>query len=133
MRDINGNRHNREGFGVRSIIPMGDEVTPRSRDIQGIIEIMGIMEITADKISKKMHLSADINMSIRFHKRANDSNAACCCCIVQRLFPILRGDMNIGYVPCGLNRTYAYLPSQVQTVYSKGERAFGAIRCGGCH
>ena len=58
---------------------MGDEVTPPSRDTQGIIEIM---ENTADKISKKMHLIADINRSIRIHKRANDSDAACCCCVV---------------------------------------------------
>ena len=119
-RDIYGNRHNREGYGIRSIIPMGDEVTPRSRDIQGIIEIIGIMENTADKMSKQMHLIADIKRSIRIHKCADDSDAACCCCMVQRLFPILRGDQNVGYVTCGLNRTYAYLPRQVQTIYSTG-------------
>ena len=88
-RDINGNRHNREGYSIRSIIPMGDEGKPCSRDIQGIIRIIEIIENTADRMSKKTHLIADINRSIRFHKRANDPDAACCCCMVQRLFPIL--------------------------------------------
>ena len=85
-RDINGNRHNREGYDIRSIIPVGDEVTPRSRNIQGTIRII---ENKADKMSKQLHLIADTNRSIRIHKCANDSDTACCCCVVQRLFPIL--------------------------------------------
>ena len=83
---------------------MGDDVTPRSRDIQGIIEIVGIMENTADKMSEKMHLIADVNRSVCIHKCANDSDAACCCCcVVQRLFPILLGHENIRDNNCGLN------------------------------
>ena len=64
------------------MIPMGDDVTPRSRDIQGIIGITQITENTADRVSENNHLITDINGSIRIHKRANDSDAACCCCVV---------------------------------------------------